>query len=155
MENMTHFLILKIITLSILCANSFSMTLLQCLAKEETYYAKIKYTGPNYKLNQVMIEEITSLGNLSLTESYNKKICYNSAFPSLRLLEYLLKKEERLMKFEVDNTLQHITYKALLDKSGNIFISYLTGLQATFTVPGCIEKKVPENENSLTYKMIH
>ena len=141
---MRRLLVHKTLLFIIISSFANATTLLQCLAKEENYYAKIKYTGPNYKLNQVMIEEITSLGNLSLTSKYNRKICKNSSFPSLRLLEYLLKKERDLIKLEQENKLQQITFESLMNRSGNIFISYLTGLQATYTVAGCIEKKIPE-----------
>lgn len=141
---MKHKLHLKLLFTILLIPSIYAGTLLQCLAKEEDYYAKLKYTGPNYKLNQIMIEQITSLGNLSLNKEYDRKICKNASFPSLRLLEQLLLKEKGLFDFDPENKLQEITFEALLDKSGNIFISYLTSLQATYSIPGCLEKKIPE-----------
>ncbi len=125
-------------------------SILRCLAKEENFYAKNKYTGPNYKLNQTMIEEVTALGNLEMTQHAYRSICKGDGYPSLKLLEHLLaKKKDVFMDHYENHNMIMVTLDALLDRSGSILITYLTSLQAIAKKPNCLENQVPEIKNMI------
>lgn len=139
----------KILIISlILSSQVFAQSLLTCLGREENFYAKKKYTGPNYKLNQIMIEEITSLSDLKVLPSAYKKICMKpGAYPSLVLLEELMNKSSNVFQTKNIGPIEKVTFESLKEKSGEILIQYLSLVQSMAPSPRCIEENIPGVKN--------
>lgn len=132
----------------VLTSSCYAQTILQCLGKEENFYAKQKYTGPNYKLNQMMIEEMTSLNELKIKESSYRDICSNpKGYPSLRLLKKILLDERNLFSQIGKSAIYQTLAESIKDKAGDILIDYLTRLQATAQTPDCVVTQIPETKN--------
>jgi hypothetical protein len=125
-----------------------AQSLLHCLGAEESHYAKLKYTGPNYKLNQLMIEEISSLSDLKILPAAYNKICRDpKAYPSLLLLESLMNRNSRLFRDGGDQQFQYATLKTLKSNSGRLLITYLSYIQSVSTTAKCIEREIPQVTN--------
>jgi len=119
--------------------------LLRCLGAEEAHYAKLKYTGPNYRLNQLMIEELTSLSDLRVLPSAYNKICKDpSAYPSLLLLERLMHRNSKVFISSGDKKMQYATLKSLKNNSGRLLVTYLSYLQTVAKDAKCLERAIPE-----------
>ncbi|EQC50443.1 hypothetical protein [Bacteriovorax sp. DB6_IX] len=122
-----------------------AQSLLHCLGAEESHYAKQKYTGPNYRLNQLMIEEISSLSDLKVIPRVYKKICQDkSNYPSLLLLENLIHPKERLFQTSKNQFIEKSSLETIKENSGRLLITYLSYLQTVAKTPKCIEKEIPE-----------
>jgi hypothetical protein len=122
--------------------------MLKCLGKEESYYASIKYTGPNYKLNQIMIDEMSSLNDLEMMSSSYQDICENLSFyPSLRLLEKLLSNGQKIFMTQGSDELAKHNIQALKDKSGRILTRYLALVQSAAPTASCLNDNIPEIKN--------
>lgn len=135
----------KYIVLILLSNCLWAQTLLKCLGSEEAAYAKSKYTGPMYKLNQTIIEEISSLSDLKITSSAYERICgKNSKTPSLRLLKDLLSSDVTIFENERSNSLASINFDHLKNNAGHILINYIGYLQSMTEDPKCLEKNIPE-----------
>lgn len=125
-----------------------AQSLLHCLGAEESHYAKLKYTGPNYKLNQLMIEEISSLSDLKILPDAYRRICRDpKAYPSLLLLESLMHKQSRLFRTGKDQQFQISTLKTLRANSGRLLITYLSYIQSVSSTAKCIENEIPQVTN--------
>lgn len=123
----------------------WAQTLLKCLGSEEASYAKVKYTGAKYKLNQIIIEEISSLSNLKITNAAYNRICQNkSSAPSLLLLSDLLSNDTVIFENEANNGLASINLAHIRRNSGHILINYIGFLQTMTEDPKCIERNIPE-----------
>ena len=119
-------------------------SLLKCLGAEEAHYASLKYTGPNYKLNHMMIDKMSSLSELEILPSVYKRICSNpAAYPSLVLLEELTDSKSKIFKYNPEQLFQMTTFKELKQRSGEFLIRYLSDIQATAKTPKCLETRIP------------
>ncbi len=128
----------------ILTSYTFGQSLLHCLGKEEAHYAKLKYTGPNYKLNQIMIEEISALSDLEILPAAYRRICRDpKAYPSLLLLETLMRRQTKLFKSSENMKFQHSTFQSIREKSGRLLINYLSYIQSVAPTAKCVENKIP------------
>lgn len=140
MEKMT-----KIITAILFTAFCHASSILKCLGAEESYYSKIKYTGPSYKLNQDIIEELSSLSDLVITDTAYQRICRSEKDqPALKLLHDLMLKDIKIFEDENSNSMAAINLQFLRDSSGRILVKYLTYLQSLAKTPKCLEKEIPE-----------
>lgn len=136
---------MKILIIFLLFNSVYAANLLRCLGQEESFYAKKRYTGPTYKLNQILIDEISSLSDLVMTEDAYQRVCTSKTkFPSLRLLKELVLNERQLFVGEDRNGIDFITLKSLRNNSGQILLKYISFIQSIAKDPKCIERNIPE-----------
>ena len=125
-----------------------SSRLILCLAKEEQRFHTNKEIGPNYGLNQLFINEISSIGDLDLTKKYYHEVCTKSESPSLSLLEYLLLAEDNIFYFVNSSTsslgrFQSSQVDDLKRRMPHIFFRYLSKLQTQVRDPHCLSRHIP------------
>lgn len=149
---MKYFLITTL--LIIFTVNSAqAKTILLCLGKEESYYAKKHYTGPKYHLNQIMINEISSVGNPELAGNNYKKFCsHPEQSPSLKLLKAMTLGQRDLFDFKEekgDTGIQFamVTYDEFRKKSIKVLIQYMAKIQMQSASADCLTKNIPGLEN--------
>lgn len=123
---------------------------LECLGNEELLLHKAKITGPLYKLNQSLIDELTASSDLIIKKEYVQNICDLKEFNvSVNLLKSLLMEGIKLYQFSGNENilaLQKATAKDLLDRIPNIFFQYIAGIQGQTSFPQCLQKKISELE---------
>ncbi len=129
--------------------NTQAKTILLCLGQEESFYAKKHDTGPRYHLNQIMINEISAIGNPEFTGKKYKKYCsHPDKMPSLQILKALTIGNEKLFKFKTEDTsamsLQYtmVTYDEFRLKSIKILIDYLAKLQMNAKSADCLTNNI-------------
>lgn len=129
-----------------------STDVLKCLGREEAYIHKNKIGGAYKALNQAMIGELILLGkSLSLDPRLQNEICStNTVFPSFVLLEKIVTEGARTLTFKKVNLTStkdfsdRQTIRELNKNVFDIFIEFLTKLQADVDDPHCLTKKFPE-----------
>lgn len=140
---------LLIFTLTFFITNSVSArTILLCLGKEESYYAKNKDTGPKYHLNQIMINEISAVGNPDFAGNNYKKFCsHPDQMPALKLLKALTLGEKKLFAFKDEEGglgVQYAiaTYDEFRLKSIKILIDYIAKIQLQSKSATCLTDNI-------------
>ncbi|WP_040314159.1 hypothetical protein [Bacteriovorax sp. BAL6_X] len=124
-------------------------TILLCLGQEESYYAKRHDTGPRYHLNQIMINEISSVGNPQFSKGYFNKFCSEpSKSPTLKLLKALTTGQRKIFDFKEEDggigvQYSMSTYNEFRLKSIKILIEYLAKIQIQASSPDCLEQNIP------------
>lgn len=144
-------LLLTLILLSYGAAYA-SSDVLKCLGREEAYIHKNKVGGAFKTLNQAMIGELVLLGkSLSIGPTLENELCSKrTLFPSFLLLEKILINGSRTLRYNkggmtsTKDFSDRQTLKTLYKNSFDIFIDFLTKLQAQVDDPHCLTKKYPE-----------
>ncbi len=125
--------------------------LLKCLAKEEAHLAHVKSTGPNYKLNQFFINEVSSYSYLELKSQHYQKICHHNIFsPSVSFLKTYLENGKSIFliprgkrnQVRIRQTVAAL--EELENQMPHIFISYLASLQQLTATAHCLTGQMPE-----------
>lgn len=122
--------------------------LLECLGQEELILHKNHVTGPNYRLNQFLIEELAAASDIQLKENYVNLVCNEKDFsPSVALLRLLLIKGLEIYnlpskKNVYERALQKGTIESLLDRIPHVFFQYIASLQALTDDPKCLNRHV-------------
>ena len=124
---------------------------LKCLGTEESYIHKNKIGGAFKALNQAMIGELILLGkSLYVGPSLEEKLCSKSTiFPSFVLLEKILLEGGRILSRKeklssVQDFSNRQTLRTLEQNIFDIFIDFLTKLQAEVNDPHCLTRQYPE-----------
>ena len=132
-------------------AQASQANVLKCLGSEEAYIHKNKIGGAYKTLNQDMIGELILLGkSLSIGPALETRLCAkNTRFPSLILLEKILLHGGKILYdreklSSVQDFSNEQTLKTLEQNVFDIFIGFLTKLQAQVNDPHCLIKKFPE-----------
>jgi len=134
-------LILSFITLVAKSEQPNQHLLLHCLGVEEKSFHDKKLTGPNYLLNQMMINELTGLSGIRLKVNYFKEICQNERSSSLLLLKAMLIHGKKIYNFPAGSqppVIKREILSAIHDRLPHIFFRYLSSLQATSSNPKCL-----------------
>lgn len=146
---------MKFLTLIIMLSSTnlfASSDVLKCLGQEEAFIHKAKIGGAYKALNQAMIGELILLGkSLSLEPQLQKDLCSKeTVFPSFLLLEKVLTKGARTLTYRKESLTStkdfsdRQTVRELNKNLFDIFIEFLTKLQADVDDPHCLTKKFPE-----------
>lgn len=120
-----------------------------CLGKEEATIHKEKIGGAHNKLNQEIIAALLQLrSSIEMKANYEDTIC-NSISPSIKTLELIMSKKIFYSTNSKDNNQNNyqIDMMALSDleyKSAELFISFVTSMQAALPKAKCLQKLVPE-----------
>jgi hypothetical protein len=122
--------------------------LLHCLGKEEEKFHKAKITGPNYQLNQILINELTGLSGLKLRPKYYQSICVNNKNVSESLLQNMLLHGNKIYQISTSSYDKTPSYQlgTLIDikkRLPHILLRYLSWLQSQTTYPKCLQEKLP------------
>jgi hypothetical protein len=146
-----------LLTIGIMAFNGTIMaktksSILSCLGREELAMHKTKQIGPNYRLNQLFVNELAGLGDMTIKPNYLEKICNKPQIsPSVDLLRNLLIYGRNIFdqKFRHIESVHIKAYKRALTKelenrAPHIFFDYLSSLQSTASTPHCIKKYIPE-----------
>lgn len=125
--------------------------LIHCLAQEEQKIHKKKYGGPEYRLNQVLINELVSWNDIHLHDHYIRQICSEgSQGPSLSLLKTALLKGQEIFDISFSQQLDGLRayqiqeVKSFIDRLPKILFQYLAGVQVLAGNPHCFHKEIPE-----------
>lgn len=128
-----------------------SNRILLCLAKEEGLLHKSHNTGPQYHLNQLLINELSSFNTVRLKDKYYEQICLNKKeAPSVSLLRSLIingKDNFDLYSsgLEVSSVaMSKATIEEFLSNTPKIFFNYLSSLLALTPTADCFAKNIPE-----------
>ena len=148
-----YHLIMKFFALCILVISTSAQAspdVLKCLGREEAYIHKNKIGGAFKALNQAMIGELVLLGkSLSIGPALQSQLCSpKTTFPSFLLLEKTLLTGSKTLNHRGDLTStkdfsDQQTLKTLSQNIFDIFIDFLTKLQAQVDDPHCLTKKYP------------
>ncbi len=122
--------------------------LLSCLAKEEASIHRQKIDGPIYILNQKMIGEIAQLNEIDLSTDKLLYVCISGKTSnSLKLLKLLLFENNDLFivgkSQSTNKQMQLTTIKMLIQKAPEIFMHYVSLLQAKMPTADCFQKYLP------------
>lgn len=122
--------------------------LIKCLGLEELHLHKNKHTGPDYKLNQKLINLIAEANDIKVKQSDLKEICHHKSFtPSVSLLKSLTLKGGKIFKLNKENFSQFLRQRSVVmkieDEIPRIFFKYLSNIQSFMSKPNCLEKEVP------------
>ncbi len=153
-SNFNRLVHLCVITFSIsLCDVSYARQptiapLLRCLGEEELNYHKKSYQGPNYLLNQYMLNTIAGANELILANNLEEKICRHSKLPpSVSLLRELLINGLKIFNIPIDPLGGHAQsmniFWALEAELPITFFNYLSSLQSFASNPKCLENEIP------------
>ena len=147
--NLRHYKIIFInLTLFVLiCDAPFAMnsTILHCLGKEESIIHRAKSDGPLYKLNQALINKLSSISSLNVKEEYLQKICNPQDFsPSVEFLRIGILYEMKAFQTKGVSNFQKGQLKSLLEDIPHLLFNYLSSLQALSPKAKCLKEKIPE-----------
>lgn len=147
--------LLTILALKLILATSYAssnQTLLACLGQEEWRLHQAKEVSPEYRLNQVLINELAALQEIQLRPRYHQSICrVEGAGPSVNLIRALLVYGQRI--FDTDNTedinesfreMRISNLRTLEQEAPHILFRYLAEKQALIRYPHCLREKMPE-----------
>lgn len=118
-----------------------------CLGQEEVTIHKNKIGGAHYRLNRELISALIQLrSTIGIQNKYQKQIC-NAGSPSIKLLELIMSKKIFYSKHNKDTSDYQIdltTIKNLQQTSSQLFINFVTTMQASLPKASCLQKLVPE-----------
>lgn len=125
--------------------------IIKCLANEEMRLHQAKDTGPEYRLNQLFINEFASNSDLTFKRIYSEQICaMKNHAPSVTILMLLLTKGKDVFDIREEFGREGIIgYKLerindLLSRIAHIFFNFLGSLQALAPTHDCLRKHIPE-----------
>lgn len=129
--------------------NKVYKSILHCLGMEELAIHRMKDQGPAYKLNQALINEISSGNLLRIHPKVIQDICSVRDFsPSVNFLKTLLLKGKSVFIFNEEDEkikrLQMVATESLQSKIHGFFFQYLISLQNLLAGPDCLYKEIPE-----------
>lgn len=126
-------------------------TLLHCLAQEELQIHRSKTSGPLTELNQTLVNEIVSIGNIELKPEFFGQICSDKPpfTPSLKFLHVALTYGERIFEQSRDKNdplegLKDASIKGFMNDVPHIFFKYLSALQGLSSYSQCLFTQIPE-----------
>lgn len=146
---------MKLLVLFIFISTSSAFAepdILKCLGREEAYIHKNKIGGAYKLLNQAMIGELVLLGkSISIGPSLHSKLCSRKTlFPSFLLLEKILLEGSRTLRYNkggltsTKDLSDRQTLRTLNKNIFNIFVTFLSKLQAQVNDPRCLTRKYPQ-----------
>jgi hypothetical protein len=123
--------------------------LMHCLGQEELNYHKNKLHGPNYRLNQSIINLFTSTQNIELNQNLYTEICKtNNSSPSFGILKNTMLYGVDILKFQnstgPEAELQKYFMGEFKEKIIEIFFDYLSNIQKNTKKINCLNSQVPE-----------
>lgn len=128
--------------------------LIYCLVQEEAALHKRKVLGPNYHLNQVLINRLMRLNFEYVSAPYYQNVCNSTSFdPALKLLEALLMNEVNFFKVKPKHQDQsgdfiyqqnYSQIEDLVEDAIELFNLYVSQLEVYFNDPACFYKSIPE-----------
>ena len=123
--------------------------LMHCLGQEELNYHKNKLHGPNYRLNQSIINLFTSTQNVELNKKLHEEICTtNDSSPSFGILKSTIVQGVNALEFQQrsgpEAELQQYFMSELKEKIIEIFFDYLNNIQKSIKKPYCLTSQIPE-----------
>ena len=127
--------------------------ILCCLAQEEQALNDAHLaSGPLYKLNTTLIDEMRNIDGIWPTAEAERQICHNPDFsPSVALVKELLLKGKGVFindphRDDLDvasGGLQNAAAEALVEHTPRIFFDYISYLQMMVSLPECLNYKIP------------
>jgi len=120
-----------------------------CIGQEESLIHKHKIGGAHYRLNRELISALLQLRDtIKMKKGAQNEIC-NSASPSIKTLELILSKKifysnykesQNQNNFKIDR----VTIDELEHTASQLFINFITTLQANLPKANCLQKLIPE-----------
>lgn len=120
-----------------------------CLGKEEAVIHKTKVGGAHYRLNKDIISALVQLrDSIRMKEKFQKQVC-NASSPSIKMLELIMSEDifysvwsekNNASEYEIDK----FTINNLQETTAELFITFVTTIQASLPKAKCLQKIVPE-----------
>jgi hypothetical protein len=118
--------------------------LLVCLGAEEKLYHKKKAAGALYDLNQKLISELVQAQGLDGARATIKAVCSKGNRGSLQLLEAIMLDPKGWFALsEKSSSLDRELAREITQSTPEIFLNFLSVLQAEAPTPDCMNKHIP------------
>jgi hypothetical protein len=144
------YLILILVLAISVNAKSRGMRILHCLAQEETSFHRRRYTGPEFALNQKLINKLASIGHYKVTAYALNNVCKaTKPGPTVTFLQMLILEPDTIFT-EDKNTeeslkvLNHSAIESLKEEASKLLFEYLSDIQSLSTDAKCLEKEIPQ-----------
>lgn len=121
--------------------SSWACEVLHCLGKEELHYHRNKDSGPLYKLNQMILNQMATGHSPCVRREFIGPICHGPPSPpSLAFLKQgLLHREGLLLNSREEGAIKENFAGVVLE----IFLDFLSILQAQAPEHGCLDREIP------------
>ena len=133
-------------------SNAKRRNILHCLAQEETTYHKTRNTGPDFLLNQKMINKLSSMGHYKVSKYALDYVCNKTKQgASLKFLRLLILEPNSIFQ-EDRNTepsvraLNESAIESLKSKASMFLFQQLSEIQTLTKDAKCLQKNIPEIE---------
>jgi hypothetical protein len=138
---------MKIITIIpvvilLLTTQAKANTVLSCLGKEELKIHIHNSQNYNYKLNQELVNILSSGNRLNFSKSEILEVC-NSKQPSITLLHKLLVLSLNNKGIQETSSVKKYFLNVIKDRIRPIFFRYISTLQSASPTPTCLNDKIP------------
>lgn len=133
-------------------SNAKGRNILHCLAEEETNYHKTRNTGPDFILNQKMINKLSSMGFYKVSNYALDYVCKKSKQgASLRFLRLLILEPNSIFKEDKKTApsvraLNESAIESLKSQASKFLFQHLSGIQTLTKDAKCLQKHIPEIE---------
>lgn len=120
-----------------------------CLGQEEATIHKNKIGGAHYRLNRELISALIQLrSTIKMKRKFEKQVC-NALSPSIKMLELIMSEEIFYSKYDKENQTSNYqidmtTINSLNRTSSQLFINFVTTMQAALPKSNCMQQLVPE-----------
>ena len=120
-----------------------------CLGQEEATIHKNKIGGAHYRLNRELISALIQLrSTIKMKRKFEKQVC-NALSPSIKMLELIMSEEIFYSKYDKENQTSNYqidmtTINSLNRTSSQLFINFVTTMQAALPKANCMQQLVPE-----------
>ena len=151
---MKFFVFLSLLSFSIVNTYASLPQVIQCLAKEEEHFHAEKYTGPEYHLNQQVLNYLTIENKIMFTNKFQDSIC-KSNFKAWTFVSKILTDQSSSIAHlnNVNDDQEVLEYakkvRNLTEKAYEIFLNYVSLVQVHLKDPYCLKKILPNYENYL------
>lgn len=124
--------------------------ILHCLAREETHFHKTRNTGPEFMLNQKLINKLSSIGHYQVSNYALKAVCHSKklgasvSFLRLLILEpNAIFKEDKSVELSM-KALNEGAIESLKSEASTLLFQYLSDIQSLAKDAKCLQKSIPE-----------
>ena len=121
--------------------------IVKCLAVEEELHHKNKYMGPEYYLNQQILNYLAIENQLKFSTQFEESVCSTPNKSWLFMKNILLDEQGSILPLPKGVTDQELTSYAksieqLISKTYSIFMSHITMIQRGLGNPHCLQHYV-------------
>lgn len=124
--------------------------ILHCLAREETKFHKTRETGPEFTLNQKLINKLSSIGHYRTSPYAIKSVCRSKKRgPAQAFLRMLILEPDSIFLEDKNSpesmkALNRSAINSLKAEASKLLFEFLSDIQSLAGDAKCIEAQIPE-----------